>query len=637
MIKDYSLKAKVGIVVTISILVVATISTIVAITDLNLVSEKSQKRFEEIVIKKRKAELQGYTYLGQEILQTYQKESTPQAIEKKLQKEINLIISIMENEYQAHGDKVSAQEMKSRLKNIISSARYGKNSYFWAHDLDGHMVTHPIKPSLNGKQMIETKDTNGVYLFKKMNSVANSQGEGLVSYQWTKPDTKKAEDKISYVKLFKPYGWVIGTGVYTKDIKAQVMAKSFDIIKQTKYSEDGYFWILDTDGNMLMHKEDSLIGKSFQDITQIKDGTKVDSMLSQAKANTEAFIEYTWKKDIDSKECKKLSHVRYFKDWNIIIGTGCYLDDLAKEVECMKKESQENIFDVALSLSLITLVMIAIILVIIILIMNSVIKPIMVSVADLLSSSTSVASASEQFSVSSGTLADSSVAQSANIEQISATVEEFKSSISSNQQSLDQAHDLSMMTNSIAVEGFDDVKALISSMDGVNRSSNQIANIIQTIDEIAFQTNLLALNAAVEAARAGEHGLGFAVVAEEVRALAGRSADAAGETATIIEQSIQEVKEINHISQNTNESFSKILISAKELNAIIENITVSAKEQTESITQISDSMCNIDLSTQKVASSSQELASGSEELNQLAQSMQTNTDQIARLIRGKSS
>jgi hypothetical protein len=233
---------------------------------------------------------------------------------------------------------------------------------------------------------------------------------------------------------------------------------------------------------------------------------------------------------------------------------------------------------------------------------------------DVLESASSIESASSN-------LAQSSNVQAASIEQISATIEQASSSMAVNSENARQANMLSEETSSSAQLGYEHMKKLTVSMQEINTSSAKISNIIKTIDEIAFQTNLLALNAAVEAARAGEHGLGFAVVAEEVRVLAGRSAEAARETAGIIEESITQVKIGNSVAEQTNQAFEEILDNIKKTGNLIGEIASASKEQSSGMEQISSAVSQLDKVTQSISVNSEELAASSEELNKSSQDM----------------
>jgi len=242
-------------------------------------------------------------------------------------------------------------------------------------------------------------------------------------------------------------------------------------------------------------------------------------------------------------------------------------------------------------------------------------KPMYTTINSLTEGSKQVSSAAIQISDSSQQLASDSQNQAASIEEMTSALSESKVSIEQNAENAREADILSAESNQAAEEGYKYVQDLTISMQDITKSSIEIEKIIKTIDEIAFQTNLLALNAAVEAARAGEHGLGFAVVAEEVRSLAQRSAEAAKDTTLIIQDSIEQVKKGEEISFKTNQSFENILDKVKKTKNITGEISLSSQEQKENILEITKSITLIDGVTQTMASGSEESAAASEQLS----------------------
>lgn len=243
-----------------------------------------------------------------------------------------------------------------------------------------------------------------------------------------------------------------------------------------------------------------------------------------------------------------------------------------------------------------------------------------------------VASASNQVSSSSQQLAEGAQEQAASVEEITSSLTELKATIEQNSENAREADMLGDDANSAAKMGYDHIQELSKSMNEINESSRKISNIIKTIDEIAFQTNLLALNAAVEAARAGEHGLGFAVVAEEVRNLAQRSAEAAKDTANIIEKSIEDVKKGNQITEQTNKAFVEILDKIKKTGDIVGETAIASKEQATGINQLSEAMSQVDSVTQVIASNSEESAAASEEMSAQATTMKESIADLANIF-----
>jgi len=259
-------------------------------------------------------------------------------------------------------------------------------------------------------------------------------------------------------------------------------------------------------------------------------------------------------------------------------------------------------------------------------------NPLITAVNTISEANSQVIGASDQIASSSTALAEGASEQASSVEEVSATIEESTAIINQNADNAREANILAKDANDAAKDGNERVQSLMGAMGNISESSEKIAKIIKTIDEIAFQTNLLALNAAVEAARAGEHGLGFAVVAEEVKNLAGRSAMAAKETAEIIESSIEQVKGGNEIATQTNEAFGDILERIKKTSDLIGEISVSAKEQSEGMTQIASAMSQVDQVTQQNASSSEEAAAAAEELNAQANAMLDTVGEIASMV-----
>ena len=243
-----------------------------------------------------------------------------------------------------------------------------------------------------------------------------------------------------------------------------------------------------------------------------------------------------------------------------------------------------------------------------------------------------VASASTQISDSSQQLAEGAQEQAASVEEVTSSLAQTRATVEQNAQNAREADILSKDANDSAKLGYEHIQELTTSMAEINESSRKIANIIKTIDEIAFQTNLLALNAAVEAARAGEHGLGFAVVAEEVRNLAQRSAEAAKSTADIIEQSIEQVRKGNSITSETNKAFEDILDKVKKVGDITGEIALASKEQATGVQQISEAMGQVDQITQTMASNSEESAAASEEMSAQAVQMKIAIAQVADIF-----
>ena len=243
-----------------------------------------------------------------------------------------------------------------------------------------------------------------------------------------------------------------------------------------------------------------------------------------------------------------------------------------------------------------------------------------------------VTAASTQISAASRTLAEGSGQQAAAIEETSSSLEEMSSMTKRNAENSQNANALARQTREAADKGVSDMQEMNTAMAAIKVSSDDIAKIIKTIDEIAFQTNILALNAAVEAARAGESGMGFAVVADEVRNLAQRSAQAAKETASKIEGAITKTAQGVNLSQKVTETLNVIVTKARQVDELATEVANASREQTQGITQINTAVAQMDKVTQSNAASAEETAAAAEDLNSQAQVMRITVAELLELV-----
>lgn len=265
---------------------------------------------------------------------------------------------------------------------------------------------------------------------------------------------------------------------------------------------------------------------------------------------------------------------------------------------------------------------------------RSITKPINEIIEGMREGAEQVAAASGQVSSSSQHLAEGSSGQAASIEETSSSLEEMSAMTMQNSDNAHQADNLMKEAYKVVSQANNSMSELTNSMDEIFKASEETSKIIKTIDEIAFQTNLLALNAAVEAARAGEAGAGFAVVADEVRNLAIRAADAAKDTANLIETTVQKIQDGNTLVANTNEAFGAVEESASKVGELVGEIAAASNEQSEGIGLVNNAVNEMDKVVQQNAANAEESASASEELSAQADQMKTIVNQLVFLVKG---
>jgi hypothetical protein len=268
---------------------------------------------------------------------------------------------------------------------------------------------------------------------------------------------------------------------------------------------------------------------------------------------------------------------------------------------------------------------------------NSIAKPIHHAIQGLTEGADNISSAAHQVSNSSQSLAESSSEQAASIEETASSLEVMSNMTKQNANHATEARAMMIETKQIVEKVDNHMNDMSAAIEEITKTSEETSKIVKTIDEIAFQTNLLALNAAVEAARAGEAGAGFAVVADEVRNLAMRAADAARNTATLIESTIQAVGNGNELTRLTRDAFADNIEIASKISQLVDEISESSQEQAQGIEQVNNVIAQMDEVSQRNAANSEESAAAAEEMNSQAVLISNYVDDLVLVSEGETS
>ncbi len=438
-----------------------------------------------------------------------------------------------------------------------------------------------------------------------------------------------------------------------KDGKVSVeeaKASALENIKDLRYQGSEYFWVNDLEPKILAHGvKPELVGKNAADIKD-PHGKQIFVEFAKIAKEQEAggTVDYQWAKPGASQPVDKISYVKLVKEWNWIVGSGIYVDDVKKEVTRMR-------WQILGATALLSIVVFAFAWLVARRIKAALDKAIIASeriasgdltgkieidshdetgqlleslremnqglaqiVGEVRNGADSIATATEQISAGNADLSQRTEEQASALEETASSMEELTSTVKQNADNAQQANQLAISASGVAVKGGDVINKVVRTMESITDSSRKISDIIGVIDGIAFQTNILALNAAVEAARAGEQGRGFAVVAAEVRSLAQRSAAAAKEIKTLIEDSVGKVQDGSKLVEEAGHTTQEIVTSIKRVTDIMAEISAASLEQSSGIEQVNTAITQMDDVTQQNAALVEEAAAAAESLEEQA-------------------
>jgi methyl-accepting chemotaxis protein len=530
------------------------------------------------------------------------------------QKEIQNIVTVAHNVLQFYHDQGMPKEAALE---VIRNLHFDGSNYFFVVQEDLTLVAHGSDRSLEGKDFgkIQDKKTGKTFM-KEVVEDAIKNGASSTEYFWNKPGMGDAVfPKVTSGKYFKPWGLIVCAGVYVDDVKKQVSTTAEIIeagLNKLQQANDIKSVMLRTRLNatyFLAFGQNA--EKVPQNVSQLKAlATSNEGLKQKADIYLEAFNHQVRNNDARQKDIEQI-------------------DGLAGKTLKIASEIGTNAIT-AFTDSVSTgrqfiigfmLVGVLIGLCFAFFLTRGITRPIKRIVEGLTESSGQVSAASNQVSGASQELAEGSSEQAAAIEETSSSLEEMSSMTRQNADNAHQAEALMTETSRVVSSANDSMAQLTASMLEITKASEATSKIIKTIDEIAFQTNLLALNAAVEAARAGEAGSGFAVVADEVRNLAMRAADAAKNTADLIEGTVKKIEEGSEIVQKTSAEFSSVATSATKMTELVGEIAAASNEQSQGIEQLNRAVNEMDQVVQRNASNAEESASASQEMNAQAAQM----------------
>ncbi|RJP68903.1 MAG: HAMP domain-containing protein [Ignavibacteriales bacterium] len=583
--------------------------------------------------------------------------------------------------------KITEDEAKARAIEVIKALRYEGDQYFWINDLGPTMIMHPFKPELNGKDLSNNKDPNGKKIFVEFANVCKQNGEGMVDYMWPKPGVDKPVPKISYVKLFKQWGWIVGTGIYVDEVEASVsvlrnkvlviivvviaLVITFAYIFSKKLTQPllnlqqaaDKVAVGDVDLNLVSKSNDEIgrLEKSFSImVTNIKEQAEYANQISLGNLD----IKFSPKSE---KDILSISLNKVVATLKMLVDELKQLTKAASEGELSARGKDDNFYggfkEIIFGLNNTLNATLAPInegsKILSVLATgdltermsgsysgdHQIIKNSINTVADSLSKAllevneavSETASAATEISSSTEELASASQEQSAQTAEIATAVEEMSKTVLENSKNTSFAAELARNAGLKASEGGEVVRKAIKGMEEIaevvsnsaetvftlGNNSNKIGEIIQVIDDIADQTNLLALNAAIEAARAGEQGRGFAVVADEVRKLAERTTKATKEIADMIKQIQVVTSEAVKSMHKGKEKVEDGKLLVNQTGNVLKEIITESQKVTDIITQVAAAV-------EEESASTEQVSKNLESINSITQESAAGIQQIAK-------
>ena len=567
-------------------------------------------------------------------------QSKAHSLEEKQDKTRNLVESahsILSYYHKLEKDGVLTRaEAQKRAGDAVRQLRYEGEEYFWINDMAPKVIVHGAKAELEGKDMSELKDPNGKFLFQEFVKVVREKSSGFVDYYWPKAGAQVPVPKLSYVKGFAPWEWIIGTGIYIDDLEAefdQQIAKLAGMIVpilivlaglsllisrsisrqlggEPTYAAEAVHRIANGDLSMELAVKSgdttSLLAslKNMQDSLHSTMG-EVQSMVEAAATRGEFDVRVSTegRKGFMLTLAEQLNQLSQITDKGLrdvmqvadALSHGDLTQTVNNDFPGLFGQTRDGI--------------------------NSTVENLRQLVEEIKGSVDAINIASKEIAQGNQDLSQRTEEQASSLEETASSMEELTSTVKQNAENARQANQLANGASEAAGKGGAVVGEVVGTMRAINDSSRKIVDIISVIDGIAFQTNILALNAAVEAARAGEQGRGFAVVASEVRSLAQRSAGAAKEIKALIDDSVEKVEKGSRLVEQAGTSMDEIVGSIKRVTDVMGEISAASIEQSSGIEQVNQAVTQMDEVTQQNAALVEEAAAAAEALEEQAQNL----------------
>lgn len=478
--------------------------------------------------------------------------------------------------YHSQAPLIGEAQAKEQALKALAALRYGDGGYFWVNDYQHTLLMHPLKPQLNGKDVTNTKDASGNYHWQAMVSTVKQNGEGYVEYTYKGPQVDTPEDKVSYVKGLKDWGWIVGSGVFFTDVQQS-------------------FW------------------------SDVKVSASIETVLVLLALTLSCFIVRGIVRPLKAVT----DHLQ-------VVASG----DMTTHLELNRKDELGILADSA----------------------NQVSRSLGSTLGNVANAIEELQTVSLQMRTNTANTRHGMDDQFSEVEKVATAMNEMSYSIRDVAGNAKDTADATQVVQETTRSSSDDlnetnqnIQSLTQHVEGANKviiellsQTQEIESVLGVIGDISEQTNLLALNAAIEAARAGEQGRGFAVVADEVRTLAGRTQSSTVEIRQIIEKLQQQSSEAsNSMATSTKqaelsadrmrhaaENLANMLTQVDDVSGSSVQIASAAEQQGQVAEEINSNLMGIREVSERVLQEAEEVAHGSEMIANMANSLRTQINQF---------
>jgi len=311
------------------------LSKIIAITN-NFYQDL--EAYKQDALDNHKQELRNLTDTVWSMINNKYKESRPENIGHVLETEGKEFELILNQIYQHNKNSLTKEALQNRIESFIRNYRYNDGyGYYFANNMESVSLIHPISPEIEGKPFNQVKDNENSFFVNEMVEICKTRHAGTLTYNYPNPKTGRMEKKITYVFLFEPFNWIIGTGEYYSTLNSRLQKSVIELVSNLSYGGDNYFFIADYKNVLIAHPY--LYGQDFSNIRDIKGNLIIPPMIDIARKEGQGFHSYWWKKNTnDNQPYEKLTYIKNFPDWNMVVGTGVYIDDITTQIKTRQQE-----------------------------------------------------------------------------------------------------------------------------------------------------------------------------------------------------------------------------------------------------------------------------------------------------------